>query len=190
MSLGRTARAVALAAALAGCAGPQPQPLGVARLPPNAFGTYADGDIGAINIAAWAFADPARTRDDPADAALASAAVEYLAGQLDYGPRWAFMSPLVKMEMVQARAEVRSTLGIRPDAPSQDVVDQLLYAAEALTAGSTPGALSALGPPAFTLPPEVTLARLARMPFLRTANIASMHAAGQSQPVTGGAMER
>ena len=43
-----------------------------ARLPPNAFGTYADGDIGAINLAQWAFASPARTRNDPIDAARSS----------------------------------------------------------------------------------------------------------------------
>jgi hypothetical protein len=92
-------------------------PADTARLPPNAFGTYADGDVGAINQAAWAFADPSRTRNNPGDAARAAAAVDYLAGELNTSPRWDFMSVLTKMEILQARAEVRHALGIAPGSP-------------------------------------------------------------------------
>lgn len=185
----RAIRVLPVLVALAAC-GPMPPRLDVARLPPNAFGTYADGDIGAINISAWAFADPSRTRGDPADAALAVAAVDYLAGELNYSPRWDFMSPLTKMQMVQARAEVRAFLGIAPSAPSQDVVDQLLYAAQALTAGNPQGAMNALTPPAFLTPSPQTLARLENMPYLTMANVATMHAAAQSQPTDGGNFDR
>src|SRR4051812_37490849 len=95
----------------AGCAAVTPPP-DTARLPPNAFGVYADGDIGAINQAQWAFASPARTRNNPADAARAVAAVDYLAGALSTYPRWDFMSPLTKQEMLWARVEVRQAVGI------------------------------------------------------------------------------
>ena len=185
----RTFSFICLAGTLAACGAITPPP-DTARLPPNAFGTYADGDIGAINVSAWAFADPSRTGNDPADAARAVAAVDYLAGELNTSPRWDFMSPLTKMQMLQARVEVRAALGIAPQAPSQDVVDQLLYAGEALTAGSAQGAVAALTPPAFTLPPAETLGRLANLPYLQEANVATQHAAAQSVPTTGGNFDR
>lgn len=166
---------------VSGCAAVTPPP-DTARLPPNAFGTYADGDIGAINQAAWAFANPARTRNDPADSARAVAAVDYLAGALWTNPRWDFMSPLTKLEMLQARREVRSALGIAPAAPSQEVVNRTLFAADALVAGNHDAARAAFQPPVFGLGPERTLAVLSAMPFLREANIATQHAAAQEQP--------
>ncbi|MBV9655613.1 MAG: hypothetical protein JOZ42_13735 [Acetobacteraceae bacterium] len=185
----RKLAACCVVACLSACGAVTPPP-DTARLPPNAFGTYADGDIGAINASSWAFADPARTRNNPADAARAIAAVDYLAGELSTSPRWDFMSPLTKMQMLQARTEVRSAAGIAPNAPSQDVVDQLLYASDALAAGNPQGAMAAMTPPTFTLPPGDTLARLASLPYLQEANVASMHAAMQSQPDSGGNFDR
>jgi len=164
----------------AGCAVTPPPD--TARLPPNAFGTYADGDIGAINQAQWAFANPARTRNDPVDAARAVAAVDYLAGALSTSPRWDFMSPITKQEMLRARAEVRQAVGIAPGAPSQEVVDRLLYAGNALAAANRASADSALQPPVFAAGPQRTFAVLSNMPFLRETNIATQHAAAQRQP--------
>jgi hypothetical protein len=172
---------VLLACALSvGCAAVTPPP-DTATLPPDAYGTNADGDVGAINQAAWAFADPRRTRNDPADAARAVAAVDYLAGELSRNPRWDFMSPLTKQEMLQARVSVRQALGISPAAPSQEVVNRMLYAGNALAAGNPQAAETALQPPVFTLGPQQTLALLSSMPFVRQANIATQHARGQSQ---------
>lgn len=165
----------------AGCASIAPPP-DTARLPPNAYGLFADNDIGAINLAQWAFADPARIRNDPADAARAVAAVDYLAGELSSNPRWFAMSPITKGQMLQAREEVRQALGVAPGAPSQLVVDGLLGAANALAAGDRPAALAALRAPVFIWPPEQTLARLSNMPFLPTANVASQRAAQQRFP--------
>jgi hypothetical protein len=164
----------------AGCSAVTPPP-DTARLPPDAFGINADGDIGAMNQAQWAFASPARTRNDPADAARAVAAVDYLAGALSSSPRWDFMSPLTKQEMLWARAEVRQAVGIAPAAPSQEVVNRLLYAGNALAASNPAAAETALQPPVFTWPPQQTLAVLSAMPFLREANIATQHAATQAQ---------
>jgi hypothetical protein len=181
------ARLLVVFAALftAGCATIAPPP-DTARLPPNAYGLFADNDIGAINLAQWAFASPARTRNDPVDAARAAAAVDYLAGELSSSPRWAGMSPLTKRQMLEAREEVRRTFGIAPGAPSQLVVDGLLGAANALAAGDRPAALAALHTPVFIWPPEQTLARLSDMPFLPTANVATQRAAQQRFPRDNG----
>jgi len=157
-----------------GCGGGPPPP---ARLPPDAFGGInLDNDIGAINLAQWAFADAARLRGDPVDAARAAAA-DYLADELDQSPRWVGLSPIVKLQMQQARIEVRGALGILPNAPSQAVTNGLLGAAGWLQAGNPAGALAALATPIFTLGPEATLARLTDLPFLRAANIATQRAA-------------
>ena len=170
---------------VAGCASIAPPP-DTARLPPNAYGLFADNDVGAINLAQWAFADPARPPNDPADAARAAAAVDYLAGELSSSPRWTAMSPITKGQMLQAREEVRQALGIAPGAPSQLVVDGLLGAANAVVAGDRTLALAALRTPAFTWPPEQTLARLSDMPFLPMANVASQRAAQQRFPEDNG----
>ncbi len=169
----------------AGCASIAPPP-DTARLPPNAYGLFEDNDVGAINLAQWAFADPARTRNDPIDAARAAAAVDYLAGQLSSSPRWVAMSPITKGQMLQAREEVRQALGIAPGAPSQLVVDGLLGAANALAAGDRPLALAALRSPVFVWPPDQMLARLSDMPFLPIANVASQRAALQRFPEDNG----
>jgi len=169
-------RALVLVGLLAGC-GLETPPPDTARMPGNTAFSLGDPDMWAINQAQWAFAVASRTHNNPADAARASAAVDYLAGQLNTSPRWAGLSPLAKMEMLQARQEVRATLGIVPNAPSQLVVDSLMAAADALTVGNPHAAMAALHNPAFTLPPERTLAILSAMPYLRTTNLATMRAA-------------
>jgi hypothetical protein len=164
-----------------------PPPERAARVPPFAFGYLVDPDIGAINLAQWAFANPARTRGDPADAARAVAAVDYLADELNY-PRWDHMSVLTKMEMIQARAEVRQAMGIAPNAPSQLVVNSMIRAASAWTDDDHAAALTALNSPIYAQPPNQTAARLANMPYLRMANVATQHAAGQELPTDSSGM--
>lgn len=171
---------LAAALALAACA-PTPPP-STAQLPPGAFGGNDDNGIMAINLAAWAFSDPARTHGNPIDAVRAVLAIEYLAGQLSSSPRWNYMSQLTKLEMLQARQEVRGVLGIAPDAPSQAVANALL----ALSANPTPAvAEEVLRPPVFTLPPAETLARIENLPYLPEANLASHRASGQEYPTNG-----
>lgn len=153
--------------------------------PPNAWGLNADPDVTAINVAAWAFADPARTRGRPIDAARAVAAVDYMGGELSSSPRWDFVNPLTKLQMEQARIEVRQAVGIAQNAPSQVVVDDLLAAANALFRGNRAAAEAALPPQVFTLGPAQTLARLANLPYLPTANTATQRAAMQTEPPGG-----
>jgi hypothetical protein len=165
----------------AGCAAATPPP-DTARLVGPAFGSNGDSAIAAINYSSWAFALASRTHGQPAAAAEAVAAVDYLAGELSTDPRWASMSPLTKVQMLQARSEVRNAIGVSPDARSQAVVNGLLSAAAALQAGNRPAALAALASPVFIRGPEQTLAALAALPYLPQANIATQHASLQAQP--------
>lgn len=176
----RTRMALAAALVLAACAIPPAPPR--VQLPPDTYGIGVDNDVGAIDFAQWAFADPARTRGNPVNGARAAAAVEYLAVELSADPRWVGMSPITKLQMQQASAELRQTLGIEPDAPTQLVLNGLIGAAGALQAGNNAAALAVLVPPVFTLGPEATLARLTDLPFQRQANIATQHAALQRTP--------
>jgi hypothetical protein len=165
--------------AIAACA-VQPPP-DTASLPFGAFGTL-DNDVAAANQASWAFAVPARTLNDPVDAAMAAAAVDYLGGELSSNPRWVTLSPLTKLEMLQARADVRRVLGIAPDAPSQFVVEALLQFAWLWQMGNRPAAMEVIATPVFTLAPQQTLQVLSNMPYIRMANIASIDAANQMLP--------
>jgi hypothetical protein len=181
----RLAPAVAacLAILAASCAG-ETRP-NVARVPAGAFDSNGDNDVAAINLSSWALASSARTQQRPDVAARSLAAVDYLAGELDYSPRWNYMSPLTKVQMLQARKEVREILGVAPDAPSQAVVTGLLTAANALQTGNRAAALLSLSPPTFTKPPEQTLALLSSLPYLPIANVATQHASIESTQQDG-----
>ena len=170
---------------IAACA-TQPR-VDTAVLPFAAFGTM-DNDTAAANQAAWAFASPQRTRNDPVDAARAVAAIDFLAGELSSNPGWVTVSPLTKQQMLQARQDVRRALGIAPTTPSQVVVNALLGFAAAWQGGNRPGALQLIAVPGFTLSPEQTLQTLSNMPYIQSANLASTDAAQQMMP--GGDLHR
>jgi hypothetical protein len=165
---------------LISCAAITPPP-DTAQLPFSAFGTL-DNDVGAANVASAAFAVPARTRNNPVDGARAVAAIDFLAGELSSNPRWVTLSPLTKQEMLRARPDVRAVLGIRQDAPSQIVANALLQFASLWQAGNQPAAMQVLTSPVFTLPPQQTLQILANLPYIQSANIASIDAANQMLP--------
>src|SRR4051794_36965477 len=157
-----------LAISLATCA-PLPPAERAPLLPPGVFGVYEDNDVGAINFASWAFASPANTRGNPIEAARAVVALEYLPPGLSQNPRWVGMDSLVKMRLAGARQEVRRIVGIRPDAPSQIVVNAMLALAMDLQTGNRPAALEVLASPVFTLPPEQTLLILSNLPYMQQA---------------------
>jgi hypothetical protein len=131
-----------------------------------------------------------RTLNNPVDGARAAAAVDYLAGELSSNPRWVTLSPLTKMKMLEARADVRRVLGIRPDAPSQLVTNGLLQFAWLWQYDGTPAAMQVLATPIFTLPPEQTLQVLSNMPYIQSANIATLDAANQMLPGGGVSAQR
>ncbi len=164
----------------ASCALARPAP-DTAQLPFAAFGTL-DNDVAAANQSAWAFAAPERTRNDPVDAARACAAVDYLAGELSSNPRWLQVSPLTKQQMLQARVDMRRALGIDTGIRSQIVVNALMGFAAAWQAGDQQAALQALAAPGFTLPPPQLVQALFNLPYVPSANIASMEAAREMMP--------
>jgi hypothetical protein len=168
-----------LCLAVAACA-VQPRP-DTARLPFAAFGTM-DNDVAAVNQASWAFASAERTANNPVDAARAAASNHYRAGELARNPRWLMISPLTKQAMVRGRIDVRQVLGIMPTAPSQVVVNALLRFAGEWQGGNQAGAIQALAAPGFTLPPEATFRALENMPYIQSANIASIDASHQMLP--------
>lgn len=160
---------LALAAILALAACTAPPPVNSATTGPAGLGD----PFNAIQYTSWAFAYPARTRNDPVSAARAVAALDYLAGYLQTAPNARGMNPIISDQMVTAREAVRQTLGIAPTAPSQLVVNVMDATASDLSAGNRPAALQALSSPAFTLGPERTLATLTNLPYIRMANIAT-----------------
>lgn len=165
------------ALALAGCAvTPMPS---TARLPPNAFFSNADNSLMAINTAAWAWANPARTHGNLVNATLAVLAVEYLGGELTSSPRWSWMSPRTKIMMQEARAQVRQAVGIAADAPSQAVADALLWFSHSPTEATAEHVIT---PPVFTLPPKEVVARLNDLPYLPLVAQATAMASAQQFP--------
>jgi len=163
------------ALAAAGCAAATPPP-DTASIPLWAM-PYWQGDDIAIMHAEWAWADPSRTHGLPSEGARAVAEIDYLAGELSSNPRWVAMSPFAKMQMLQARGDVRRVLGIAPDAPSQAVVTALIATLAALDAGNEAMALASLSAPVFTLGPERTFALLTALPYVQTANLGTTRAA-------------
>lgn len=150
-----------------------------ARLQPGALGTGLDPDVTAINLAQWAFADPARTRFRPIDAARAAAAMDYIAGELNTSPRWANIPATTQIQLLQGRQELRAALFISPRARSQSVVDRLIATADALNHDDQAAALQDLSGPTFTAPPQAVLARLYNLPYVKMANIATMNAGNE-----------
>ncbi|WP_428485050.1 hypothetical protein [Rhodopila sp.] len=178
------AGALSLALSLGACA-TLPATRNTPFLPAGVFGTYQDNDIGAINQSAWAFASPANTRGNPIEAARAIIALEYLSGELPENPRWVGMGSTIKFRINEARGDLRHIVGIRPDAPPQLVVNALLALAWDLQFGNQTAALQALASPVFTQPPRVTLQALSNLPYVQTANLATVRAAEVEFPGGG-----
>ena len=89
----------------------------------------------AILSASFVFAHPASIAGDAAAGAEALARLEYLAVELDVGPRWIGMDRLVPLALEQGRAEARAAFGIAPTVPPQRAMDALFGAAAALREG-------------------------------------------------------
>ena len=181
----RSAGWIALCLTLGACGAVTP-PVDTAVPPTGAFGSNGDNDIAAVNLSSWAFSSARNLRNRPVEAARAVAAVDYLAGQFSTSGRWQALSPIVQMQMLQARMQVRQTIGIAPDARSQLVVDSLVaYANTVAATGNQADAARYLTNPAFTLGPQATEAKLQELPFLRETNIATQRANAAAGNGTG-----
>jgi hypothetical protein len=173
-----------LAFSLAACA-TLPSTQRTPFLPPGVFGVWQDNDTGAIKLASWDFASPANTRGNPAEAARAVVALEYLPGELAENPRWIGMDQSTKLHMGQARDHLRQILGIRPDAPPQLVVNTMLALGMDLETGNQPAATQVLASAIFTLPPDQTLQILSNLPYIQDANLATSRAENDIYPPGG-----
>ena len=168
-----------LMSGLAAC-GPLPPPPDTGHLPVGTFAPIGqDQDVPAIETAKYAFAVPARTRNNPLAGAQAALALEYIAGELNTSGRWDQVSAPTKMELLQGRKAMRAAVGIAPDAPSQAVIDSLATARTALSVGNETAAINALDTPAFPNGGAATIKVLTNLPYISMANISTMHAAGQ-----------
>jgi hypothetical protein len=167
-------RALLLAAWLPACS-TMLGPVDTAQLPPGEFAS-PDPDVAAVNYAAAAFSDQSSTYGNPAAAAEAALAVEYIAGALNTQPRWAALDPGIKDDLLQARDQLRETLGIAPGASSQSVVNALSAARRALQAGDKTAAEAAVSGPAFTFKPDKTIEMLGNLPYLQKVNAVTLQA--------------
>jgi hypothetical protein len=149
------------------------KPLDLARMPPGTYGPGVDVDDGAIYNAETVFLPDGPLPSDPSTLALALASVEYLGGEYNAGGRWGMVNGMVGATMDNARQEIRRTLGISPEATSQQVVNTLL-ALHAATTETT--RLAALTNPIYTLGARATLDRLRAMPPLPLTRTAVQYA--------------
>lgn len=143
-----------------------------AVLPFDAVTGIGDPTRTAIIGSAYAFALRANTAGRPDAAAQAAAQVEYLASEIPTGPRWTEFNPVVGLELLAARAELRAALGIAPEASPQIVVDALYAASRPLATGDALAAAAALPTGAFR-DRQATLRQLASLPPLPRTRVAT-----------------
>jgi hypothetical protein len=164
--------AVAIVIGLAACAsGSLPD---TATMPYGALNTNGDIDVRSLDVAAYDFSYP--IKNDPAKAAEAIAAVDYMGGKLNTSPRWVGMPSLYRLQMLQARKILRQFVGISPTAPSQAVVDTMLALAQAYRAQDQGAVQHLLAAPIFTVPPAEVEAHLNDVPLIPAVNNATKRA--------------
>lgn len=110
----RRRAALLLLPALAAC-GTAPLRQDPVQLPETARDTgITDPTRSAILSASFVFGQPSSIAGDAAAGAEALARLEFLAVELDVGPRWIGMDPLVSLALAQGRAEARAAFGFDP----------------------------------------------------------------------------
>jgi hypothetical protein len=156
-----------------------------ATMPDGALNTNGDVDVRSLDVAAYDFAHT--NKGDPARAADAIAALDYMGGKLNTSPRWVIMPSLYRDQMLQSREILRQFVGISPAAPSQAVVDTMLALAQAYQAQDQAEVQRLLEAPIFTLPPAEVAARLNNIPLIPVVNAATTgadaNAFGASSPM-------
>ena len=161
--------AVAVVVTVAACANVIPPD--TATMPNGALNTNGDVDVRSLDVAAYDFAYAIKA--DPARAADAIAALDYMGGKLNTSPRWVIMPSLYRDQMLQSRGILRRFVGISPAAPSQAVVDTMLALAQAYQAQDQAEVQRLLAAPIFTLPPAEVAARLNDIPLMPVVNAAT-----------------
>lgn len=171
----------AIALGIGGCA-LQQTPVNTSGMPQQ---TGLADPVNAVQYAAWAFASPSRTRNDPLSAAKAVAALDYAAGNVNTNQFFIGLNPLVSQQMLIGRSAMRRALGIPENAPSQAVVNAMTQVMLALEAHNQGAAVAALSSPVFTFGPDRTFALLTNLPYIQMANIATINT---ENAINGGCM--
>lgn len=170
------ASALALGAALllvVGCEEMRRPPPG-SWVPPTLAAGSPDPVRDAAMGAAAAFANGGRDLvGRPAETARGAAQLEVITVEFMRDPRWAPLPPNVTFELRSAAVELRSALGVRPEAQPEAVVRALANAARALELGDRGAAAAALPPSLFVPGGQGTLERLEAPGPLPQAQIAA-----------------
>ena len=152
------------ALALAGCAAFPPED--TATMPLNPDGGPRLSQDAAISLSSWALSNPSVTAGNPARAARALAAEDWLAGQTMLYGNFGSYAPGGELSWQQLRQQARTAIGVAPNASSQEMVDRLFAVDADLKAGRVDEAKQQLAAPIFTLGPDKTLAALTNLPKL------------------------
>ena len=104
---------LALTLSAAGCTGVTTATLDRSVLPTNAIGQPILSPEYAVGLVAYTLGHPSSTEGQPSHAALALAAVDYLAGDVWVDPRFVALPGLDKVRFMQGRQEVRTAAGDR-----------------------------------------------------------------------------
>jgi hypothetical protein len=152
--------------ALAGCAQSDLSGANTASMPLNPSGGPELNQDQAISLSAWALKSPENTAGKPGVAARALAAEDWLAGQTMLYGNFGSYAPGDELSWSTLRQQARAAIGVAPNAPSQELVNRLLAASDALDAGNEAAAKAQLSSPIFTLGPDRTLAALSNLPPL------------------------
>ena len=150
-----------------------------ATMPPGTF-TFSDVDTAALSEATQSLGEGATVPTSVPALARALADVEYISGAFSTHARWLGTDASAQEQLLIARREIRHTLGISQQAPSQAVVDGLL----AVSRAGTPAALqAALADPVFSAGPQATEAVLEHFPplFSTPPAIAAINRAKDNQ---------
>jgi hypothetical protein len=131
--------------------------------------SVTDPTRSAILSASYVFAQPASIAGDAAAGAEALARLEYLAVELDVGPRWIGMDGVVAPLLAIGREEARGTFGIAPTVPPQRAMDALFGTAAALRAGDRARATTLIASLTGPERAEAALGQLAAFPAMPRA---------------------
>lgn len=139
----------------------------------------SDPVVTSVQQAAALLADPPRRlADRPALAAQTVAQFEYATVALN-DLRFVELSPITQLRMAEGRRALRDTIGIRRDAPAEQVIPRLTEAAGAFARGDLPGAEAALAALPLTRPSSEVVATFRAMPYVPEANWAAAFAQDQ-----------
>jgi hypothetical protein len=136
----------------------------------------SDPVVTSVQQASAMFADPPRRlAGRPALAAQTIAQFEYATVALNE-LRFFDLNPLTQIKMVQGRHALREVLGVRQDAPPEQVITRFTEAAGAFARGDTAAAEAALAALPLTRPPAEIVATVRNMPYVPAANWAASFA--------------